>query len=484
MNKYVSQFQMLIPFKIDGMSICLFGLLILLISGCGNDENTVAKFGPHKISIEEYRLAYLQVLKQPNVYDSADLREKFLDELINRTLISEWAEKNYPADEKVELRVDAFRNKSLREAYYQETVEPRVSIDSNLVDKIYAYTTQRRKIKHLFLETKDQADEIYKRLENGESWKSLAGKVFNDKILSENGGDLGWVHWDQLEYDMAMTAFSQPVNTFGTPVKSTYGWHIIFVENIEINPMLTDTQLQQHRRETELLIKQRIGDKMAGKQIEDLMKDISIQVRPQVMQLVGEHLKTILNRKPNPFDKMENMQLTEQEQQSIESRLWDYRNETLAIIDGQDMTVTWFMGNLDYVPYEAIHHSFKTALDYAIRDFVLTAEAQKANLSSKYPEIDLKTRIFKEYLQQSRVKRLMVRQTQIDDNELKDFYNSRKQELFSNASFDEVKEQIKPILLAKKQRDNIGYFINRLRSNYKIKKNLNPIHEFYDRLSQ
>ncbi|MBN1406629.1 MAG: peptidylprolyl isomerase, partial [Calditrichaceae bacterium] len=464
------------------MSILIFGIVLMtaLWVSCDKKETIVAEFGPHTITLSEFRLAYLQLLKQPDVFDSPSLREHYLDELIDRRLTAAWSDVHEPVDEKVLLRINAYHDKCLRDAHYKSVIAPQVTVDSQLVKKVYAFTTQRRKLKHLFAENNEQAERLYQRLQNGEDWDKLAEEVYTDDIMKNNSGELGWVHWDQLEFDMAMAAFTQPHKTFTKPVKSSYGWHILYIDNYEINPLLSEDDFNLHQNDIRLLVTQRLGDRIASDYINKMMTGIDIKVRPDIMKKVGQHLEQTLTRKPNVFDKMENFQLTEQEQRKIEGDLWQYRNEAIVIIGDNEMTVSWLMGSLAYIPYEALYKSFKTTLDFAIRDFVITKEARQMQLDGKFSEVNERTGIFAEYSKQIMVRRKLVKNTRLSDDEIYNYYEANRDELFKSVSFEETKEQIKQILLAKKQRENVSKFIQNLRQQNPIKKNIQSIHDYYN----
>jgi parvulin-like peptidyl-prolyl isomerase len=454
--------------------------LLLALAGCSSDEPVIAEFGPYTITLAEFRLSYLEVLKQPDVFDSPKLRESYLGELIDRRLIAEWAEKNQPMDEASIGRRTAYRNKCLREAHYKAVVEPEIRMDSALVDQVYAFLTQRRKLRHLFTDTQPAAAALYQRLTNGEDWFKLAAEIFTDQKLAQSGGELGWVSWDQLDFDLAMAAFSQTLSKFSEPVKSSFGWHILLVDNFEYNPLLSQDDMELHRKSTGKLVAQRIGEKIAAEKIAMMMQEVKIQINPQIMQVVGEHLRTILTRRPNEHNRLKEAQLTEDEQQQIGHDLKDYQNEVLAVIDGDELKVAEFINAMNYIPYEALHRSFKTVLDFAIRDFVLTRQAREMRLEEKYPFVDQKTRLYSDYMHQLQVKRRIARESVAGEADLRAWYNQRRDQLFKTVSFEEVRLQIEPIVTAQQQQKKVTEFVSHLRQAYPINKYIEPLHKFYD----
>uniref|UniRef100_UPI00404A6EB8 peptidylprolyl isomerase n=1 Tax=Gelidibacter sp. TaxID=2018083 RepID=UPI00404A6EB8 len=72
-------------------------------------------------------------------------------------------------------------------------------------------------------------NEIYKKLNQGENFESLAKQFSDDKSSAANGGLLNAFSSGQLssqEFEDAAFALSEP-NSISKPIKSAYGWHII-----------------------------------------------------------------------------------------------------------------------------------------------------------------------------------------------------------------------------------------------------------------
>ncbi|MDZ7721857.1 MAG: hypothetical protein U5R06_03270 [candidate division KSB1 bacterium] len=79
--------------------------VLFFMSACSKQDKTpVAVFADEEITLEEFRLAYLKLLKTPDTFDSESLRESFLQELINRRLIARVAAETGMMDEYLEYR--------------------------------------------------------------------------------------------------------------------------------------------------------------------------------------------------------------------------------------------------------------------------------------------------------------------------------------------------------------------------------------------
>ncbi|MCK5076292.1 MAG: peptidylprolyl isomerase [Calditrichia bacterium] len=461
----------------------IFILSVLLIFSCSKKKKIVAEFGKHIITLEEFRSAYLKALKKPDVFVSKKLRERFLNELINRRLFAEYAEQQgLMENEKFRLNVDAYRDKCLRDAHFKGVITPQIKIDSNEIAEVYAYSKQQRKIKHLFSETQTGADSLYNLLNKGVDWNILAQKCFTDEKLVVSGGDLDWVYWDQLEYDMAMTTFRLKPYKYSKPVKSTYGYHIIKMDNFRMNLMVSEHEEKMHRETTRFMLEQKIGDKIALEYISKKMKNVSIRVVPEMMKIVGDNLKKNIRRQPSQFDCMNEMQLTDKELQVMEQSLWNYRDEALLIIDGKPMTVGEFIYATNYIPYEALYKSFKTALDYVIRDRVISTEAKKMQLEKKYDFVNIETRLYEEYILHLNIKREIATSIKVNKEDIELEYKKRKSSQFKNLPLDSVKVYLQKQILNQKKINSISDFSKKLKDGIFVNKNLNLIHNYYDKI--
>lgn len=71
-------------------------------------------------------------------------------------------------------------------------------------------------------------NEIYSKLQEGESFELLAKKHSEHYNSANSGGELPWFEANQYDVDFENTAFSLSENgQYSKPVKTKYGWHII-----------------------------------------------------------------------------------------------------------------------------------------------------------------------------------------------------------------------------------------------------------------
>ena len=460
--------------------IGLLLLILLYFNSCSDEKKEiVAELGNQHITLDEFRIAYLDVVKKPDVFDSPKLREKFLDELIASRLLSQEAEKRgYYNDEKLQNRVTAYKNKALREAHFDAVIKPKISITEEDIQQAYIYSQEQRRLSHLFVNTRQEVDSIYNLLENGANFDEIARDLFDDPLLADNGGDLGWLNWDELEYDMAMTAFQMPTDTFSTPIKSQYGFHILKVTDYSKKPLITRQEYETYKHKARIKLELMLNDKYSYNYITDMVEKAEIEMNPGVITAVRSKLKNVFKRTPDQFNQMNEMQLTDDEVRLVEMNLWDMRHEIFAMINGEEYTVADFIGALNYVPYNIVYSSFRKAMHYAFRDFIIEQEARQLGLENS-DDVKNKYILFKEYLLQLELRRDIVRKVKVTNQEIKQYYDQNK-EKFKEAEFEQVEEIIRGIVRRKKRSEAVPNLVENLLKDRRVIKHPDVIHRYYD----
>lgn len=85
-------------------------------------------------------------------------------------------------------------------------------------------------LRQILVDNKEVAQSIIKALRNGGDFKKLATAKSTDQTAKE-GGDLGFLHKDQLPKDLADAAFALTPGSYSQePIKTDFGWHVLKVE--------------------------------------------------------------------------------------------------------------------------------------------------------------------------------------------------------------------------------------------------------------
>lgn len=88
-------------------------------------------------------------------------------------------------------------------------------------------TTQAR-ASHILVKTEQQAQQIMKRLTDGEEFAAVA-KRFSGCPSGKQGGDLGWFGKGMMVPEFEKVAFEEEVGKIVGPIKTQFGYHVIKV---------------------------------------------------------------------------------------------------------------------------------------------------------------------------------------------------------------------------------------------------------------
>ncbi len=80
--------------------------------------------------------------------------------------------------------------------------------------------------KHILVENKHEAEDILKKLEEGESFSEMAQK-FSKCPSGKTGGDLGEFSKGRMVPSFEEAAFSLDVDQVSGPVQTQFGYHLI-----------------------------------------------------------------------------------------------------------------------------------------------------------------------------------------------------------------------------------------------------------------
>jgi len=119
-------------------------------------------------------------------------------------------------------------------------------------------------------EAQKRAGDLLKQLKGGANFEDLAKKYSEDPGSAKEGGSLGWIGKGRTVPEFEKAAFSLPKGQISDLVKSSYGFHIIRVDDRQDAHM---KMLDEVKGEIEPILKQQKAQQIAQKQTEDLLQD-------------------------------------------------------------------------------------------------------------------------------------------------------------------------------------------------------------------
>ena len=96
---------------------------------------------------------------------------------------------------------------------------------------------KERKVKkvqarHILIGKQELAEELKKRIDAGEDFSALA-EEYSECPSKKRGGDLGWFGKGAMVRPFEVAAFSAEEGAVVGPVKTEFGWHLIYVYEVQ-----------------------------------------------------------------------------------------------------------------------------------------------------------------------------------------------------------------------------------------------------------
>jgi peptidyl-prolyl cis-trans isomerase D len=123
-------------------------------------------------------------------------------------------------------------------------------------------------------EAQRRAEDLLKQLKAGAKFEDLARKYSEDPGSAKEGGSLGWIGKGRTVPEFEKAAFSLPKGQISDLVKSSYGFHIIRVDDRQDAHMKT---LEEVKDQIEPILKQQKAQQIGQKQAEDLLQQAKTQ---------------------------------------------------------------------------------------------------------------------------------------------------------------------------------------------------------------
>lgn len=130
---------------------------------------------------------------------------------------------------------DAFLENQVRSSIikdeFKKDVNTTIDADTTRLDALYASEPVQVSARHILVADEATAKEVKAKLDAGEDFSELVTQYSTDTGSVGTGGDLGYFPRGVMAAEFENAAFSQPIGEIGEPVQTSFGYHIIKVED-------------------------------------------------------------------------------------------------------------------------------------------------------------------------------------------------------------------------------------------------------------
>jgi len=210
----------------------------------------------------------MQQQQQRGAPDNEQMRNMVKDELVNREVIAQEAQKSgVTKNREVQAQLDMARQEIIVSAYLREYARKNPISDAD-VQKEYEraraqHGDKEYRARHILVETEDQAKSLIADLKKGAKFDDLASKNSKDTGSATRGGDLDWNvpgTYDK-QFSDAMVKLEKGKYT-EAPVKSRFGFHIIQLD--DVRPAKFATLAEVKPRIQQMLVQNKIEELVRG----------------------------------------------------------------------------------------------------------------------------------------------------------------------------------------------------------------------------
>ncbi len=205
---------------------------------------------------------FVSLLITQGAQDSPELRSQVKQEIINRTVAVQAAEKaNLHKQAAVKQEIELARQGILVRALMADHLKKNPITDAKIQAEYDAIKKEQAgkheyKLRHILVEDQKKAEELTASIKSKKvTFDAAAKKDSIDPGSGKNGGELGWGPSSNYVPEFAKAVESMKKGDMTTePVQSQFGWHIIQVEDVrdiafpdlaEVKPQIEEMLRQQ-----------------------------------------------------------------------------------------------------------------------------------------------------------------------------------------------------------------------------------------------
>ncbi len=226
--------------------LSLASICLITFFSCERINSPVlATVDEFEILLNDFKHPYQEFLFKTHQTDNLSNRYALLNSLIDEKLILNYSNnKRISENPQIILKKERAYKQLLLNTYYNSKIIQKIKVTDNELRRLFTYYKTRLHVRHLYAIDLETIREIDEQLKSGVQWGILAETYFDDPILKENGGDIGWYKMGELDPSFEIAAFGLMDGENSDPVKTSNGFSIIQVLEKEKDILLTEKEYQ------------------------------------------------------------------------------------------------------------------------------------------------------------------------------------------------------------------------------------------------
>ncbi len=350
------------------------------------DSRVVAHVGQIDLTVSWFDQTYVNFLIQSGRNDTIENRYAHLENLIDAILLSGEAEGFGLTETPGYKRFRERKHLQLLAARYFEWAFLRqlpAPTDAEVRQAFVRWNTQAV-VRHLFYANKTEADAAYKRLRLGGNFLEEARRTYGLSEIDSSAGYLGPIRYYNVDDAFAEAAFELSPGAYSEPIRSRFGYHIIRLEDMIRNPLLTESDYQTRRAGIESKFRLRRRRIEGDRFVRTFMEAKNVIVAPQAIAALQSMLKDFaidVNRRPT-------IQTARQEGFEMDSLRLNLNPSTILATytdrrKNREFTAGDYVLWLDALPFQEALNRTAASVGRAMRNQLLADAALERGLDDR-----------------------------------------------------------------------------------------------------
>jgi parvulin-like peptidyl-prolyl isomerase len=405
------------------LPVCLFTVVFCSKQEV-TDETIVVEVGDRIVTARDFRISY--ELAPPGEMkktgDAFSQKKDYLQKIVEKKLLTiAGLEKNLDNDENVQKLLRWYEKEEVIRQLYREIVSEQVLVSDKEVRDADVLLNQRLFLRQLLFKSESEANKIYERLQNGETFEKIALEMADSEEELQHILTPREFRWGELDEYLETTAYGLNLLETTVPIKSDVGYHIVQLVNRKENLILTESGYAARHHYVETIIRRRKEAQLAKEYVKSLLADKRLKANGPVLLKLTERAKAILREK-----KLESPVPPFAQARLIRSYLPDMMSETLLVFEGGEWSVGEFFDRLEQMPPQSrpdLTNPGRLQVDLAImfRDEFLAKEGYNRQLEQSEAVRKEVNRIREEVVAE-RMRRSLLDTVQVSDKEIQIFF--------------------------------------------------------------
>ncbi|MBA4171511.1 MAG: peptidylprolyl isomerase, partial [Hyphomicrobium sp.] len=254
-------------------------------------EKVIAKVNGKSLTDADVGRAESEIGNDLGNLPDGQKRRALIEFLIENQIFADAAEEQkLGAGVNFEERMQYYRRRALRDAYFEKNIRDQVSDGAARTffeDQIKGLKPDEEvQARHILVDTEQKAKDIAEKLKAGGDFLALAKENSKDPGSKDDGGMLGYFSRGQMVPQFEDAAFALKKGDISKPVQSQFGWHVIKLEDRREKKLPTFDEVKDRILASMIYRKAQTvaGDLRAKAKVEYLDPEIKKQVEEQEKQ--------------------------------------------------------------------------------------------------------------------------------------------------------------------------------------------------------